>query len=273
MKRTFQSLLENPRALLPDKFKKVLRTARDRADGVKFGCSLADSLTLPPFFNDGEPQNPLRDYFVAHKAGPGIFKWTHYFDIYHRHLEKFRNRDVRVLEIGVFSGGSLKMWREYLGAKALVYGVDIDPACRVHEDESTAIYIGNQGDRQFWRLFKAKVPQIDVVIDDGSHFPWEQILTFKELFPVLSPGGVYICEDVHGDGNGFASFIHGLADSLNSGHFTQDPDDPARCLSIKANGAQAVVHSVSLYPLVAVVEKRKLRLPELVATKHGNEWR
>ena len=86
---------------------------------------------------------------------------------------------------GVFSGGSLKMWREYLGAKALVYGIDIDPSCKVHEDEFTAIYIGNLGDRQFWRMFKAKVPQIDVVIDDGSDLPWEQILTFKELFPVL----------------------------------------------------------------------------------------
>ena len=90
---------------------------------------------------------------------------------------------------------------------------------------------------------------------------------------MLSPGGVYICEDVHGDGNGFASFIHGLADSLNSGHFTQDDDHAEGCLSIKTNGAQAIVHSVSLYPLVAVVEKRKSGLPELIAAKHGNEWR
>jgi hypothetical protein len=273
MEKASQALVDRLRPWLPDKFKVVLRTIRNRADGMKFGCSLADFLTFPPPFNGEEPQNPLQDYFMAYKAGPGIHKWTHYLDIYHRHLEKFRNRDVHLVEIGVFSGGSLKMWREYLGAKTLVYGVDIDPACRIYENESTTIYIGNQGDRQFWRMFKAKVPRIDVVIDDGSHFAWEQILTFTELFPVLSPGGVYICEDIHGDGHGFTSFIHGLADSLNSGHFTEDDDHPERCQLIKANGAQAVVHSISLYPLIAVVEKRKAGLPELIGAKHGNEWR
>jgi len=40
---TFQALLDNLRAWLPDKFKGVLRTIRNRADGSKFGCSLADS--------------------------------------------------------------------------------------------------------------------------------------------------------------------------------------------------------------------------------------
>ena len=94
------------------------------------------------------------------------------------------------LEIGVFSGGSLRMWREYFGAKALVYGVDIESACCIYKNEFTRIFIGDQGDRQFWRMFKAKVPQIDVVIDDGSHIPSDQITTFKELFPAVTPGGV-----------------------------------------------------------------------------------
>src|SRR5262245_3116872 len=63
------------------------------------------------------PENPLQSYFDAHTEGRGIWKWTHYFDIYHRHLSKFIGREVHLLEIGVYSGGSLQMWRDYLGQK------------------------------------------------------------------------------------------------------------------------------------------------------------
>src|SRR5262245_56734777 len=130
------------RALVPEKGKEFFRTVRGFVEGIKFGRSLAGSSILPPSpGNEHRPANPLRDYFMAHKTGPGISKWMHYFDIYHRHLQKFRGRDVRVLEIGVYSGGSLRMWREYFGPKALVYGADIEPACSAYESERTTIFI------------------------------------------------------------------------------------------------------------------------------------
>src|SRR4051812_44510245 len=47
--------------------------------------------------------NPLRQYFDAHQTGRGIWKWTHYFDVYHRHFSRFRGREVRMVEIGIFS--------------------------------------------------------------------------------------------------------------------------------------------------------------------------
>jgi Methyltransferase domain len=258
-------------ALFPEKLKRTVRIARRIADGVKFGRSLAGSLSSPGCAKSTLP-NPLHDYFMAHSVGRGIWKWTHYFDIYHRHLAKFRGRDVCVVEIGVFSGGSLTMWREYFGPNALFYGVDLEPACSVYEDEVTRIFIGNQGDRQFWRKFKTKVPRMDVVIDDGSHVSSDQITTFEELFPALSPGGVYICEDIQGNANGFASFIYGLADTLNCGHPTHDAKNAERCLSFKTNGAQEIIQGINLYPMVAVVEKRISGLSELIAPKHGTEW-
>jgi hypothetical protein len=60
--------------------------------------------------------NPLRRFFEAHKRGHGIWKWNHYFEIYHRHFSKFRGREVHILEIGIYSGGSLEMWKDYFGA-------------------------------------------------------------------------------------------------------------------------------------------------------------
>jgi hypothetical protein len=65
--------------------------------------------------------NPLQQFFERRKEGPGIFKWNHYFDIYQRHFEKFRGDAVHILEIGVYSGGSLEMWRDYFGPESRVY--------------------------------------------------------------------------------------------------------------------------------------------------------
>ena len=60
---------------------------------------------------------PFARLFHAHEGRP-ISKWTHYFDIYDRYLARFRDRPVTMLEIGVSQGGSLELWRRYLGAEA-----------------------------------------------------------------------------------------------------------------------------------------------------------
>lgn len=52
------------------------------------------------------------------------------------------------------------------------------------------------GDPRFLRRLCADIPRLDVVVDDASHINWHQILAFKVLFPCLSPGGVYITEDI-----------------------------------------------------------------------------
>src|SRR3954451_14611077 len=96
--------------------------------GQLFGRDLPD-------LKGGDPPPPgdLERYFDAQVEGPGIWKWRHYFPIYERHLSRFRGQAVHLVEIGVFSGGSLPMWREYLGPRSRITGIDIDPACKAHE--------------------------------------------------------------------------------------------------------------------------------------------
>ena len=72
--------------------------------------------------------NPLERYFRANQDRL-IHKWVHYFEIYHRHFDRFRGRPVTILEFGVSHGGSLQMWRDYFGDQARLYGADIDPRC------------------------------------------------------------------------------------------------------------------------------------------------
>src|SRR5215212_3180411 len=140
--------------------------------------------------------NPLAKYFL-HNGGRLLYKWHHYFEIYHRHFQRFRGRSPVVLEIVVFQGGSLQMWREYFGAGAKIIRVDIDPRCRQFEDEATPILIGDQADAAFLAGVRKRFPRIDIVIDDGGHRMDQQIVSFGELFPHVQPNGVYLCEDLH----------------------------------------------------------------------------
>ena len=179
----------------------AMRLARDWPSSSGGQSVTPQAAPLPDL---GE-QNPLWKFFETRKAGRGIWKWTHYFDVYHQHLKKFAGQEVHIVEIGIYSGGSLEMWREFLGPKCRIHGVDIAPECRSYEGNGTKVYIGDQADREFWKRFRAEVPRVDIVIDDGGHAPHQQIATLEELLPHLSPGGVFICEDIHGRHNRFAS--------------------------------------------------------------------
>jgi hypothetical protein len=217
--------------------------------------------------------DPLRAFFDARREGLGIWKWIHYFDIYDRHFSRFRNREVNVLEVGIYSGGSLEMWKDYFGPCCRIYGVDIEPACRAYETDSVRVFIGDQGDRSFWKRFKQEVPSLDVVIDDGSHFPEHQIVTFEELLPHVRLGGVYLCEDISGVLNSFASYIYGFAHNLNACAETQyDGNNNERSEVRRPTPLQSAVGSIHLYPYVTVVEKTTTPVAEFVSVKRGTKW-
>jgi Methyltransferase domain len=207
----------------------------------------------------------LEQYFDAHTEGHGIWKWRHYFDIYERHLAKYRDQDAHILEIGVFSGGSLQMWRDYLGERAHIYGVDIQPECLAYERPGTQIFIGDQADRSFWRQFIGRVPQLDVVIDDGGHETAQQIATLEMILPHLRPGGVYLCEDISGQLDPFLGYVNGLSRGLYTANITGD-------LAAEPTGLQRWIDSVHLYPFVVVIEKRAAPLTDLSAPQHGDSW-
>ncbi|MGV3483667.1 MAG: class I SAM-dependent methyltransferase [Planctomycetaceae bacterium] len=215
--------------------------------------------------------NPLEQFFNAHKTGRGIWKWRHYFEIYHRHLSRFVGQEVHVLEIGVYSGGSLEMWKQYFGPRAKIYGVDIEPACKSYEDDQVKIFIGDQADPEFWRAFKQEVPTLDIIIDDGGHEPYQQTATLEEVFPHLRSGGVYLCEDITCRGNDFSAYVAKLSDHLHAYDCVSNHEDVERRMVVHPTSFQRAVHSIHLYPFVAVLE-RAMNKVDLVAAKHGTQW-
>jgi hypothetical protein len=243
-----------------------LSGVRKLHQGYRFGRDLlAPSARVATSAVGDEPDNPLSTYFDAHMEGRGIWKWRHYFDVYHRHFSKFVGTHVHVLEIGVYSGGSLDMWREYFGPGCRVYGVDIEPACQVYASDSVRIFIGDQADPRFWDRFRREVPHLDIVIDDGGHLAQQQVATLEGLLLHLRPGGVYVCEDVRGVGNPFHAYIAGLSENL---HATRSTSSEAGT----PTEFQRLINSVHVYPYITAIERSQVPLADLVAPRHGTEW-
>lgn len=261
-----RSAIGNPRRAA-----EVLRMLPSVAQGVDFSREITVPPQLKPADSNIETSNPLMSYFNAYREGPGIWKWTHYFDIYQRHFSKFVGREVHVMEVGIYSGGSLPMWKEYFGSGCRVYGVDIEEACTAYRDDRTEVFIGDQADRSFWARVRQAVPTVDILIDDGGHQSEQQRITLEEMLPHLRPGGVYICEDIHGAGNPFPAYLQGFASSLHSWVPAEMPAGTIGSASESSNFQQAI-HSIHLYPFVAVIEKREQELRRLIAPKHGSQW-
>lgn len=133
--------------------------------------------------------------FLTNSTGRQAFKPTHYFTAYERHLSRFRGRTVTMVEIGIWHGGSLQMWKQFLGPAAQIVGIDINPECQEYEEPQIAVRIGNQADTGFLQQVVDEFGPIDIVLDDGSHRQPDIAVTFETLYPQLDRNGVYIVED------------------------------------------------------------------------------
>jgi len=221
--------------------------------------------------DQNETGNPLLEYFMTN-GGPIIHKWVDYFEVYHRAFARYRNQPITFLEIGVQNGGSARMWRNYFGPEARIIGVDIDPKCKVLEEDGFEIWIGDQADPKFWETFRKSHPSLDIVLDDGGHTMVQQTVTFEALFPILRDGGTYLCEDVHtsyfpshgGEKNRPGTFIEvakQLMDQMHDWYHAPVEELPN---SYMANN----LYAVSVFDSIVVLEKRKKDPP--IALARGN---
>lgn len=214
---------------------------------------------------DPESMNPLEQYFFLEPHNK-MTKWSHYFEVYHRHFERFRNRQVTVLEIGVWGGGSLQMWKKYFGSQCHIIGIDIMEECRDYEEEQIKIYIGSQEDKEFLQRVKKDLVQVDIIIDDGGHTMNQQIVTFEELFPILADGGVYLCEDMHTsywpdfkggykNPHSFAEYSKNFVDGLNA-RYSLSAD-------LQPDSLTKTLRSIHYYDSMIVLEKgeHKMSMP------------
>jgi len=139
-------------------------------------------------------------YTAIHSRKRGaMLKHAHFYNIYSEHFAPFQNRPVRLLEIGVYNGGSLYMWRNFFEKAEKIVGIDIDPYCKrwTDRDENIFVEIGDQVDAEFLKYINDEYGPFDIIIDDGGHENNQVIQSFKILFPLLSNEGIYVIEDTY----------------------------------------------------------------------------
>jgi len=118
--------------------------------------------------------------------------YTHY---YHSLFADRRESIRKVMEIGIDVGASLRMWRDYF-PNATIYGVDVDPNKLITEDRIQCFLCDQSSESALIDLTFRVGDSFDLIIDDGSHRPHDQITTANVLIPSLTPGGIYVIEDV-----------------------------------------------------------------------------
>ena len=123
-----------------------------------------------------------------------------YLPVYEEILAPYRKTAKNILEIGLMSGESLRMWDEYFTGE--VFGIDcsikpIDGKADLTKAIEDGLYISigdatNPDDIE--RFYKGL--KFDVVVEDAGHDINQQLMINRVLSPYMNEGGIYIIEDV-----------------------------------------------------------------------------
>jgi hypothetical protein len=127
----------------------------------------------------------------------GTDKWgKHNYTPYYHELFKDRRETVKkVLEIGAAEGAGLRMFRDYF-PNAMVYGAEIDKKRIFKEDRIEVIECDQSKVEDLAKLLEKTGFDIDIMIDDGSHKPKDQVLTALTVLPLIKKEAIYVIEDV-----------------------------------------------------------------------------
>ena len=139
--------------------------------------------------------NNFKSLFYSSKLQS--IKINSYFNIYESLFKEFKNRPITFVEVGIFGGGSLFMWKNYFHPKSRIIGIDLNPNSKSYEKYGFEIFIGDQQDENFWKKFYKKVGKIDILLDDGGHTDLQQTQTLISSIKNIKENGIIAVEDVH----------------------------------------------------------------------------
>ncbi len=211
--------------------------------------------------------------YLAQTDARTLHKMAHYPAIYDRVLAPLQGQTLSFLEIGVYRGGSVRMWRDFLGQGARVTFADIDPACKALELPGTEIRIGDQSDPAFLAALARDRGPFDLIVDDGGHQMAQQITSFTHLWPHLADGGLYVVEDVHtsywpGFGGGhrapgsFIELAKGLIDHMHSWYTEDDAGFPLHPMARELG-------EVRFFDSLVMIRKDIKDPPRSITSQHG----
>jgi len=219
----------------------------------------------------------------------GTDKVGHHFTReYHSRFKDARTSVRRFLEVGVFKGASLQMWKEYF-PEADIVGLDYfrnqlkvlkrvpnlardlwydqrngrnfaAEVCSGHYGPRMHVIDANQSDMAEMKTVVQTLSQgraFDVIIEDGSHTMRDQQLNLALLLPLVKPGGIYVIEDLH------TSFQNGYDEPRGSEATTYNvlqafnASSKFRSKFLDANQAAYLERWIASTEIVSIVRKER----------------
>jgi hypothetical protein len=166
-----------------------------RVSGLLLVCIIASCGSRPP----AEPAKPQEKILAELCEQYRTDKCPFHHDsveIYETLFSPFKHKNLRILEIGVFQGNSMRLWEAYFPT-AQIFGVDIESKSH-YDSRRVKTLVADQGKRDdLARVLTATGRDFDLILDDGGHRMDQQQISFGTLFPTLKSRGLYIIEDIH----------------------------------------------------------------------------
>ena len=145
----------------------------------------------------------LNDLTIKYDVDALELGYTQHYD---QLLSEVRNDFTKVLEIGVETGRSHRLWLEYF-PNAKIYGYDIfeygyDELQRLQKDnpflDRSVMFKGDQSNVEDLNRFKLEHGgDFNMIIDDGGHTMEQMQTSLNHLWDSVKPGGIYVIEDLH----------------------------------------------------------------------------
>lgn len=133
----------------------------------------------------------LSDIFDIQKYNTDKNDLGYLENFYDDFLIKFKDHPINFMEIGVYNGGSIKLWKDYLHEDSIIYASDINYFEHI---SGTYSLIGDMYSNE--QVSKFSDEYFDIIIDDGPHSFESFVLVMQKYFSKIKKGGNLIIEDV-----------------------------------------------------------------------------
>jgi hypothetical protein len=92
-------------------------------------------------------------------------------------------------------GASLRAFRDFL-PNAMIYGGDVDHRVLFQENRIVTTWVDQTVEESVKAFFGWLPDDMDLIIDDGLHSPYANLLTTRYALPKVKEGGWFVVEDV-----------------------------------------------------------------------------
>ena len=145
------------------------------------------------------------------KYGSDKNTWHNYTQIYFLLLEKYRNENINLFEMGIGTnnvnitsnmgangrpGASLRAWSEFF-PNATIFAADIDKNILFQEEKIKTFYCDQLSPEVIQSMWSSIEVDFDIIVDDGLHTFEANVCLFENSIHKLKEDGIYIIEDIY----------------------------------------------------------------------------